>query len=367
MPAPSLGDLLQAQPASPWANMNSSADSARNLFAQQSALRQKYAMDAQLAAAQESAKKQADFDIQRQRIAWAKQQYPGMFGDQAPQAVQPTNSPDPQQGLASAVGSAVGGQPMPAPTNFNPLAAAPTAPVDSSQSPAMKGFQVNPNFMLTGQGDMMVKDPVNEIKLKEQQDQFDQKQWTALTNKFNPAVVSSRSSLGMASNGNLRADRALSTLMQPMVTNAQLANSLADVAGIYQGGAPTQFGMHEQQYTTAYQQLQNTIQYLTANPTNVVTPEIKQKIVGTINDLKKVNNDYMAQTFKSVEGSQKKLIAKYPEEWASLKDTWLPAETTGAKFGEKSPGLSPSNIKTQYNQLRESGMSAEDAKKKLGI
>lgn len=331
------------QSQSGWAGFNSGlsgltsgvADAIANQRQQQDAIR--------LLLLKSKAEEQAKFDMQQQRLAWAKKNYPELFGGQS---LNPVKANGNSAGFQDAVKSAVGGQAKepgstPLSGDFNPVGR------------SMGGYEMNPNFILSGSGDMMVKNPVNELKLKEQQDQFDQRQWTALTNKFNPSVVSSRSALGMASNGNLRADRAMSTLQQPMVTNAQIGNVLADLAGIYQGGAPTQFGMHEQQYTTAYQQLQNLLQYVTAKPQNVVTPEIKKKVYDTIMDLKKVNNDYMAQTFKSVEGSQKKLISKYPEEWKALKESWLPPEVEGKKFGEgvdtNVPKYNPQTQKLQRN------------------
>lgn len=266
-------------------------------------------------------------------IEQAKKLFPSMFGESQP--MQAPNNFNPMANLQGAVSSAVGGQPSTPPQQNPTIGANQPQEFDPSTGSQFKqAYAFNPNRMIDKKADMFVKNPDKSFEFGQKQDQFNQRQWTALTNKFNPAVVSSRSALGMASNGNLRADRALVTLQQPMVTNAQLGNALADLAGIYQGGAPTAFGMHEQQYTTAYQKLQSLMQFVSAKPTNVVTPEIKQKVIDTINDLKNVNNDYISQTFKSVEGSQKKLINNYQEEWQALKESWLPPEQEGEKFGQ---------------------------------
>lgn len=162
--------------------------------------------------------------------------------------------------------------------------------------------------------------PLQQLSLGMRQDQFDQRQWTQLINKINPATASSRSTLGMTANGNLRANRALAAIKDnPVVTFQDLGNIVGDLAGIYQGGAPTDMGMKHQQYDSIQTRIANMKQFLTGKPQDAVPPAIKEKIISTIDGLKKVNNDSLRSNLDAMENAQKKLIEKYPEEWSSFR------------------------------------------------
>lgn len=156
---------------------------------------------------------------------------------------------------------------------------------------------------------------------KEKSSQFDQKQWSAFVKTNTPTLASSRSTLGMAANGNLRADRALVSIQNnPVMTNQDLGNVVGDLAGIYQGGAPTDMGMKHQQYDSIQNRIASLKQFITGKPQDAVPPAIKQKLVDLINNLKNVNNQAIDQHFAVQEKAQKKLIAKFPDEWQALRD-----------------------------------------------
>lgn len=159
-----------------------------------------------------------------------------------------------------------------------------------------------------------------EQSMKNTQAQRDQSNWSQFINKVNPATASSRSTLGMTANGNMRANRALATIQNnPVMTYQDLGNVVADLAGIYQGGAPTDMGMKHQQYDSIQSRIANMQQFLTGKPTDAVPSDIKQKLMGTINSLKDVNNASLKNTLDSMESAQKTLISKHPDEWQQFR------------------------------------------------
>src|SRR5260221_705 len=99
----------------------------------------------------------------------------------------------------------------------------------------------------------------------------------------------------MAMKANYNANRALSTLSNPMVTNQEAGNVMSDIASIYQNGSPTQFGMSEQGYHTLTSKIAGFKQWLTGRPTDALSPEIKDRLLGVLKDMKKTNFDVLKQ------------------------------------------------------------------------
>lgn len=189
----------------------------------------------------------------------------------------------------------------------------------SLKAMGLSDYQAEPNS--EGQINIKTK-PValNEFAVSQKDDQFNQKQWTLFLNKMNPNMASSRSTIGMAANGNLRAERARVTLENnPTMTYQDLGNVVGDLAGIYQGGAPTDMGMRHQQYESLQSYIANMKQYVTGKPQDAVPTEIKTKILDVINKLQGVNNNVLTKHLDSMEKVQSKLISKFPEEWAGFK------------------------------------------------
>ena len=153
----------------------------------------------------------------------------------------------------------------------------------------------------------------------EKESQFNQKEWDKIVKETNPLTASSRSSLGMAAQANLRADRAIVTLQQPTVTNQEAGNIMADIASIYQGGSPTQFGMSEQGYKTLYGSIQGVRQMITGHPQDAVTPEIKSRLNGVLEKLKGVNNGVISSQLDFMEKSKAKIIKAFPDEWQDIR------------------------------------------------
>ena len=119
----------------------------------------------------------------------------------------------------------------------------------------------------------------------------------------------------------MQANRALKTLSNPMVTNQEAGNVMADVSAIYQNGSPTEFGMNHQQYNTAYGKVQNAIQSITGKPTDALPNAIKQRLQGVLSDMKNTNGGVLKQRLDMTERSKSKVIKHFPQEWMDYRKT----------------------------------------------
>lgn len=171
---------------------------------------------------------------------------------------------------------------------------------------------------------------------KQKQDQQDQKQWTNFIQHNTPDTASPRSTFGIASRSNLQAGRVIKTLKNnPNVTYQDLGNVVADLAGIYAGGAPTDQGMKHQQYESLYTAVQNMKQWATGNPQNAVPEGFKNKILGVAQQTIDLNNVVLNKHFDAQEAAQKKLIEKFPDEWKAFRE-FAAQDYMGEKNNESS-------------------------------
>lgn len=256
----------------------------------------------------------------------AKKMFPEMFG------ASPTGNPINQQAdfnplrrMQGAVSSAVAGQPNMAPADASQGSATMSAPIPNpvSADNPMKGYTFNPNRLIDKKSAMFVKDPNNSFAIEEKQQQFNQREWDKLVKEVNPLTTSGRNPLGMAMKANYNANRALSTLSNPMVTNQEAGNVMADIASIYQNGSPTQFGMSEQAYHTLYAKIQGMKQYFTGKPTDALTPQVKDRLLNVLYDMKRTNFDVLKQNLAYTEKAKAKLIKAFPDEWKDMKETLM--------------------------------------------
>lgn len=179
---------------------------------------------------------------------------------------------------------------------------------------------------------------LRDFTIGQKDEQFWQKQWTDLLNKNNPNSANSRSAIGMLGRANVQANRAKATLSNPMVTNQEAGNVMADIAGIYQGGAPSEFGMSHQQYTTLYGKVQGILQSLTGTPQDALPADVKARLLKTLDEMQGVNTTIIKDQLNTVEKTQKKVISRYPDEWkdfrAQLEGGNTPAPGAQAKVVE---------------------------------
>jgi hypothetical protein len=152
-------------------------------------------------------------------------------------------------------------------------------------------------------------------KLKDQESKNLDIEFDKLDKISNPNIATNRSPLGMAGRANMAANRALLTLDSPMVTNQEAGNVMADVASIYQNGSPTEFGMSEQGYKTVYAQAQAFKQWLTGQPQDALTPEVKQRLQGVLKGMKQTNKSVIKENMDALETLHRTTISKDPQRW----------------------------------------------------
>ena len=148
----------------------------------------------------------------------------------------------------------------------------------------------------------------------------DQRTWSHIVDKTDPLQQSSRSGIGMAVNANIRANRALTLLNKKDMTPQEMETVSADLAGIFQGGAPTQIGMHDQEYNTLQKTYAGIVQHLTANPQDAASPQIKERLIGVVNGLKKLDSGILDDHINYMEKAYKSVISKHKDEWEAMKE-----------------------------------------------
>ena len=163
------------------------------------------------------------------------------------------------------------------------------------------------------------KEKSGDITLGEKQTQFNQREWDKLMKDNDPNSASSRSVIGIMGRTNLNANRAIATLQKPKVTNQEAGNVMADIASIYQGGAPTQFGMQHQQYQTLYGKLQGVVQMISGDPQDALPQAIKGRLMEVLSDMKNVNTGIITKQLDKVEKTQSNVIKSFPEQWKEFR------------------------------------------------
>lgn len=182
--------------------------------------------------------------------------------------------------------------------------------------------------------------------------QKDQSQWSNFIKQNTPDTASSRSTFGIASRSNLQAGRVIQTLKDnPNVTYQDLGNVVADLAGIYQGGAPTDQGMKHQQYESLKTNIANLKQFATGKPQNAVPPEIVKKLIGVAQQTIDLNKTVLNKHFDAQEKAQAKLISKYPEEWKAFREQAAQDYMGGSDTPTQSTGGWNDTKESRYQEL----------------
>ena len=179
-----------------------------------------------------------------------------------------------------------------------------------------------------------------DLQMAMHNNQFVQKQYDSILEKNNPYTGSSRTTVGIIGRTSLAANRALTTLSRPDVTNQEAGNVMADIASIYQGGNPTDAGMSHQNYQTLYGKAQGLVQMITGKPQDAVPDAIKQRLISTLNDMKGQNGQLMQQALALQEAGQSRVL-NHPliaPQWDAFKKEMLSiggggAPTAGAAGG----------------------------------
>jgi len=148
-----------------------------------------------------------------------------------------------------------------------------------------------------------------------------QKEWDTIVKEANPLTASNRNPLGAAAKATYNANRAIQTLTNPVVTNQEAGNVMADIASIYQGGSPTEMGMKEQQYNSLKSKVAGMMQMITGNPQDALPAPIKQRLLGVLADMKNTNSSVVKQQLDYLEGAQSQVIKYFPDQWKKLRGT----------------------------------------------
>lgn len=147
----------------------------------------------------------------------------------------------------------------------------------------------------------------------------DRKRWDDVVKNIDPYKASSRSALGIATIGNQRANRAIPVLQNPQATNQDLNTAIADISGIFQGGVPTEAGIHAQEYDTLVGRFNNLKTLITGNPSAPALPQVKQHLLELVSTLKQVNNQTLKDQLDYTETAYPDLIQKNQVAWQGLR------------------------------------------------
>ena len=146
---------------------------------------------------------------------------------------------------------------------------------------------------------------------------YDRSQFKELISKVNSLDRNSRNAVGIAGLNNMRADRVLNVIDKPNVTNQDIANFVADIAGIYKGGVPDQIQMEHSNYDTLVADLTHYAQYLASNPLEVPTKEVKDHLKEITKEIKDVDNQVIYDNIGIQEIAFAPLLSKpeYRKQW----------------------------------------------------
>lgn len=237
--------------------------------------------------------------------------------------------------------------------NYSPMFALPK----NEQANAMKAFEYDQNRsdresrdkQLTAYQQAMLNSNQGKLDatMGEKSNQFNQKEWDKIVKEADPMTTTGRSGLGMAAKADFNANRALTTLSKPIVTNQEAGNVMADIASIYQGGSATQYGMSHQGYTSLYGKLQGALQSVSGNPQDSLPAPIKQRLVSVLNEMKAQNKAVMKQQLDHLERSQPKVISNYQNEWKGIRQN-LEGGIAGGPAQDQTPQITSQQ---EYDQL----------------
>lgn len=107
--------------------------------------------------------------------------------------------------------------------------------------------------------------------------------------------------LKVLTQNNMRADRALDLLSAPQVTWQKLNFALTDLSAIMQGGAPHKEEILNSQFPSWRQKVAKYRTFSTGQPDANVPAPIKNEVIGMVNSLKKVDNQFLQQNLQNQE------------------------------------------------------------------
>lgn len=185
--------------------------------------------------------------------------------------------------------------------------------------------------------------------------QFNQQQQDKISKEVNALTQNSRSALGSAGRSLVNADRALDTLNQPVITNQQLNNISADVAGLYNNGQATVSGTQHNQYDTLYSKVQGLLQQLTGQPQDAVPDAIRQQIKDTVQQMRSISSNVAQKNLEFIKKSHPDFTKTNPNYFDDVakglaNETSQTSGNTTQQQAPTTPGQSFSPDVVQYAQ-----------------
>lgn len=192
------------------------------------------------------------------------------------------------------------------------------------------------------------------LKLNAKAAESTEKQWQKLDKEINTAFKTRSGGLGSLSTAIFRSVRAINTINSTKNLTAQdLANISQDIAGVFQGGAPTVVTAKDNDYSTIFTNLADTFRkYTGIMPhfgTKGVLQDTKAKLLQVCVDLRDSATANIKKYIESEEPAFKQIIDESPERWDQMQEKKLSFITSGLLLpsyskADPSVGASPLNI-----------------------
>lgn len=178
------------------------------------------------------------------------------------------------------------------------------------------------------------KEPADpSVKLNAKMAESTEKQWQKLDKEINTAFKTRSGGLGSLSTAIFRAVRAINTITSTENITAQdLANISQDIAGIFQGGAPTVVTARDNDYSTIFTNFANEFRKYTGvlpkfskmfGKDSGPLEDTKEKLLQVLVDLRDSSIANIKTYIESEEPAFKDIIEADPERWTQMQDKKL--------------------------------------------
>ena len=187
--------------------------------------------------------------------------------------------------------------------------------------------QGNASYIRAGQ-----ERPDQSGKLALKESESIEKQWQKLDSQINIAFKTRSGGLGSLSTAIFRSTRAINTITDNENLTAQdLSNISQDIAGIYQGGAPSIVGSRENDYGTIFTNFANTFRKYTGILPKVEgmfgnkspLEDTKAKLLQVLVDLRDTSIANLKVFVESEEPAYQQIINADPDRWQQMQDKKL--------------------------------------------
>jgi hypothetical protein len=152
---------------------------------------------------------------------------------------------------------------------------------------------------------------------------------------------------------NIRAQRAIDILKADLAANtvlpAHISAAATDIAGLFQGGAPLDRQVEEQNYSTLKGKIANAKTFLTGRPQPAELQGIARQLISDLEHLKQVDNRLVRDAV-ATHGAV--LGPMFPDRWPALRDVILSQfpETGAGVQASSQPTPAPAAAKKVWKQ-----------------